>query len=75
MARSRAVTGDPTARALRAVHTLAADLAAERRENALLRRRIAELQGEVERLRAAAAPVRPRDPPGPRPAAPVGDRS
>jgi cell division protein FtsB len=72
------VTRDPTARALRALHTLAADLAAERRESARLRRRIADLQAEVERLRAAAAPARARTArhaPGPRPKARVVDGS
>jgi uncharacterized small protein (DUF1192 family) len=46
---------------------LAADLAAERRQTAVLRRRIAELQAEVERLHAASpAPRTTRDPNGSR---------
>ena len=53
---------DPIARVLRVVQALAADLAAERRTNALLRRQVAELQAEVETLRAAAAPVRAGEP-------------
>ena len=53
---------DPIARVLRVVQALAADLAAERRTNALLRRQVAELQAEVESLRAAAAPVRAAEP-------------
>jgi uncharacterized protein (DUF2236 family) len=56
------VPEDPIARVLRAVQALAADLAAERRTNALLRRQVAELQAEVESLRAAAAPVRAAEP-------------
>jgi uncharacterized protein (DUF2236 family) len=56
------VPEDPIARVLRVVQALAADLAAERRTNALLRRQVAELQAEVESLRAAAAPVRAAEP-------------
>jgi len=56
------VPEDPIARVLRAVHALAADLAAERRTSALLRRQVAELQAEVESLRAAAAQVRAAEP-------------
>jgi cell division protein FtsB len=72
------VTTDPTARALRAVQALAADLAAERRESAALRRRVAELQAEVDRLNAGAGPARPLDArlvPGSRPEAPVAGRT
>jgi hypothetical protein len=53
-----AVTPDPTARALRAVHVLAADLAAERRETAVLRRRVADLEAEIERLQRGLGPPR-----------------
>jgi hypothetical protein len=73
-----AVPVDPTARALRAVHVLAADLAAERRESATLRRLVAELEAEVERLKRDAATARAltaRHPPGSCPAAPVAERS
>ncbi len=42
-----------TARALRAMEALAADLATERREVAALRRENASLRAEVERLKAA----------------------
>jgi len=56
------VPEDPIARVLRAVHALAADLAAERRTSAQLRRQVAELQAEVESLRAAAAQVRAAEP-------------
>jgi hypothetical protein len=72
------VTGDPTARALRAVHVLAADLAAERRENAALRRRVAELQADVDRLQLELAPARSRGSrlsPGSLPPAPVAERA
>jgi cell division protein FtsB len=41
-----------TARALRAMEALAADLATERREAAALRRQNASLRAEVERLKA-----------------------
>jgi hypothetical protein len=71
------VTADPTARALRAVHALAADLAAERRETAALRRRVVELQAEVDRLQLGLAPARSRPSrlsPGSLPPAPVAER-
>ena len=45
-----------TARALRAMEALAADLAAERREVAALRRENASLRAEVERLKAGRGP-------------------
>jgi cell division protein FtsB len=51
------MAADPTAvaaRALLAMREIAADLAAERRENAALRRQVAELEAENERLRADA---------------------
>jgi hypothetical protein len=66
---ARGVAVDPTARALRAVHVLAADLAAERRENAALRRTVAELEAEIDRLeRARTQPRTANPPPRPRPA-------
>jgi cell division protein FtsB len=45
-----------TARTLRAMEALAADLATERRESAALRRENASLRAEVERLRAGRTP-------------------
>jgi|1185.fasta_scaffold115714_2 cell division protein FtsB len=45
-----------TARALRAMEALAADLATERREVAALRRENASLRAEVERLKAGRGP-------------------
>jgi hypothetical protein len=52
-----AMAADPTttaARALRALHVLASDLAAERRVTAKLRRENAQLREENDRLRAAS---------------------
>jgi len=61
---------------LRAVHVLAADLAAERRETAVLRRRVADLEAEVERLQRGLTPPRSREThssPGSRPTARVAE--
>jgi cell division protein FtsB len=52
-----------TARALRAMEALAADLAAERREVAALRRENASLRAEVERLKAGRRPAPELEPP------------
>jgi len=59
------------------VHVLAADLAAARRENAALRRRIVELQAEVDRLLTVPLPAArtARRPAESRPVARVAERS